>query len=113
MSAFVSKRGTTRIPIAPEEFPCLDKEEWIEITNGATVDMMSEIGTNGTGTGTEVSNPMIHFIQRAVVGWSFDEPLTIENMKDLDIGIALFVWEAIQEHLPLALRAQLPQTTDV
>ena len=104
----VSKRGTTRVPITPEEFPCVGKEEWIEITNGATVDMMTEMGTDGAGA----SNPMIHFIQRAIVSWSFDEPLTVETMKDLDIGIALFVWEAIQEHLPLALRAQLPQTTD-
>ena len=106
MSAFVSKRGTTKVTFNPEDYPILDKEEWIEVRNGVTVGMIASMSENGTA-------PVSNFLLRSITGWSFDEDINEENIEDLDLGIAMAVWEKIQESLPLAFQAQLPQTTEV
>ena len=106
MSAFVSKRGTTKVTFNPEDYPILDKEEWIEIRNGVTVDTISSLQNSSTA-------PLPNFLLHSITGWSFDEDINEENIKDLDLGIAMAVWEKLQESLPLAFQAQSLQTTEV
>jgi len=109
MSAFVSKRSITKVILSPDDYPVLDREEWVEISTGVTVKMVMDIGDSDA--------PIAGVLFRAIKGWSFlndddtDEVAGIseENIADLDLGIAWAIWEIIQEFLPLALRVQFQQ----
>ena len=116
MSVFVSKQGTGKVEITPEGFPGLEleKPEWIEVTKGSTVDDMAAVANaHEAGTGAIGAH-----LEKSIVGWSFlDEkgdpvPVTPDNIRDLDMGVAVAIMETINSFIPLSLRAQSEMTTE-
>ena len=111
MGAFVSPKDTYKVVLTPEDCPCLDQEEWVEVQAGLNTKLMLQMQEAEGFTSGMV------FLKKILKAWSFlDEvgeqmPLTDENIDNLQLDVVLHLLTVTQDKLPLANLPAPDETT--